>query len=184
MTFLLRRALILLLLLAASPYPAIAQRLPGTVIPEHYDLTFDVDLAAARFKGDTRIQVQVAAPTQRVVLNALEMSIEEATITAGGTTQTARAVLDVPTQTATLTVSRPVPAGPAEIRLRYNAALNDYRVVVDPIIPPTNVTATVSTRQELLLNFAGFNGGGVGEVMVEVRKVGLPDNGTVTMSAI
>ena len=39
-------------LLACSP--ANAQRLPTTVVPEHYDLAFDVDLATARFEGVER----------------------------------------------------------------------------------------------------------------------------------
>ena len=37
-----------------------AQRLPSTVTPSHYDLTFDIDLAGARFGGDETIEVMVA----------------------------------------------------------------------------------------------------------------------------
>src|SRR5205807_339769 len=44
------RAAALLLVLAFAA-PAAAQRLPTTVVPEHYDLTFSVDLARARFDG-------------------------------------------------------------------------------------------------------------------------------------
>src|SRR5947208_10904621 len=47
-----------LALLAASH--AFAQRLPGDVTPSHYDLSFDVDLANARFTGTETIRVDLA----------------------------------------------------------------------------------------------------------------------------
>ena len=54
--------------------PASAQRLPTTVTPSHYDLTWVVDLNRERFEGTETIQIQVADATTRVVLNAAELS--------------------------------------------------------------------------------------------------------------
>ena len=50
------RALKLLAILLMMAAPAAAQRLPGTVIPEHYTLSFEPDLAKA-FRGRESIRV-------------------------------------------------------------------------------------------------------------------------------
>src|SRR5438874_9396665 len=97
--------LVVLLLPAA---PAFAERLPTTVVPEHYDLTFDVDIPHASFRGTERIRVQIGEPTAKVVLHALELQIQTATIGAGAGVQTATVTLDAAAQTATLTVPKPL----------------------------------------------------------------------------
>ena len=102
-----------------------AQRLPATVSPEHYDLAFDVDLAGARFDGTETIRVRLSEPSRRIVLHALELQFQDVTITAGGVGQKAGVTLERSTQTAVLTVPRTVPAGPAEIHIRYRGTLND-----------------------------------------------------------
>jgi len=102
-----------------------AQRLPNTVLPEHYDLAFDVDLAGARFGGIETIRVTLTAPSRRIVLHSLDIQFQDVTITAGSVEQKARVALDASTQTAALSVSRAVPAGDAEIRVRYTGILND-----------------------------------------------------------
>ena len=101
-----------------------AQRLPTGVTPEHYDLTFTLDLAKSRFTGRTAIDVRVSQATSEIRLNALELDITSASISAGGQTQTARIALSPDQQTATLSVPRPVPAGRARIDIEYQAALN------------------------------------------------------------
>ena len=113
----------ILCLLACSP--AGAQRLPTTVVPAHYDLAFDVDLAAARFDGVETIKVALAEPSRRVVLNAVEIQFHEVTIDAGGVSQKATVALNAATQTAALNVPRTIPAGPADIHIRYTGILND-----------------------------------------------------------
>src|SRR4051812_26039703 len=64
-----------LTLLAAVP--ASAQRLPGGVTPEHYDLAFVVDLVHERFDGTETIRVNVAAPTTRILLKAADTDFRE-----------------------------------------------------------------------------------------------------------
>ena len=60
-----------------------------------------------------------------ITLHAAEIEFVEVTIDAGGTAQTARVTLDAKAETATLTVPRQIPAGPATIRITYNGILND-----------------------------------------------------------
>src|ERR1700729_3528160 len=90
-----------LLLAALVTTPAFAQRLPGTVVPDHYDLTFNVDLANGRFTGLETIRVRVMAPTSRVVLNALDLQLQDVTIDAEPVSQKATVSIDQHEQTAT-----------------------------------------------------------------------------------
>ena len=105
--------------------PASAQRLPTIVTPDHYDLAFVVDLTHERFEGTETIRVQVAEPTPRVVLNAVDLQFREVTIGAGAAAQHAVVTLDEAHQTATLSVPKPLPKGSAEIHIRYGGVLND-----------------------------------------------------------
>src|SRR5579864_5722668 len=104
---------------------ASAQRLPQNVVPESYDLTFTPDLAAAAFSGDETIHVRLQKPASSITLNSAEIAFTETTITAGGTTQTAAVTLDEKNEIAMLTVPNTIPAGPADIHIRYKGILND-----------------------------------------------------------
>jgi aminopeptidase N len=118
-------------LLAAAPLvvllasPASAQRLPTTVVPEHYDLKLTVDLRQARFEGIEAIDVQVGDPTATVVLHAVDIQFHEVTIGTGSAAQRATVSLNENDQTATLTVAKPLQKGPAQIDIRYTGILND-----------------------------------------------------------
>ena len=118
------RRFVLLLSFVALATPAIAQRLPKTVVPEHYQLAFTIDLANAKFSGQTGIDVRVTQSTSTITLHAVEMNVTSATVAAGGQTQTATVAMNAEAQTATLTLPKAVAAGKARIAIDYNAALN------------------------------------------------------------
>jgi len=118
--------MLIVLLVLSGATPALAQRLPATATPEHYDLAFTVDLHHARFEGTETIRIQVNEPTPRVVLNAIGLTFKDVTMAAGGgRAQQAAVSLDEQGQTATLTVPHPLAKGPAEIRIQYSGILND-----------------------------------------------------------
>jgi aminopeptidase N/puromycin-sensitive aminopeptidase len=81
-------------LILASARPAQAQRLPQTVLPEHYTLTLTPDLKAATFSGVESIDVVLTEPAKRIKLNAAEIDFESVTVTAGGKEQKAAVSLD------------------------------------------------------------------------------------------
>ncbi len=114
------RVLLALLLLGLA-VPSVAQRLPLTAIPEHYDLAFDVRLADARFDGVEAIRVRVPAETTSIVLHALDIAFQEVTVAGQRAIVSANAEL----QLAHFTVDRPIPVGTHEIRIRYSGTLND-----------------------------------------------------------
>ena len=120
-----RNVACLLLVLFAFAAPAGAQRLSGTVVPEHYTLWFGPDLANATFRGRESIRVQLRTPASAITLHAADIEFGEVTIEAAGRAQAAQVTLDAEVETVTLTVPRQIPAGAATIRMAYTGILND-----------------------------------------------------------
>ena len=123
-----RLRLLVVAALLFVPLAVGAQRLPGGVTPDHYDLAFTIDLPNARFDGKTGIDVRLAQPATAIKLNALELDIRNASVSAGGQSQTAAVTMNESDQTATLTVPRPIPAGTARIEIAYSAPLNSLYI--------------------------------------------------------
>jgi aminopeptidase N len=116
-------ALVVWSLLASSG--VLAQRLPENVVPDSYDLKFEPDLASATFAGDELIHVHLEKPTTAIVLNSAEIDFKEVWIGSADFKQAAAVTRDEKNETATLTVPSVVPAGPAEIHIRFTGVLND-----------------------------------------------------------
>src|SRR5690242_8091418 len=115
-------ALALVLLCAA---PGAAQRLPTTVVPDHYTLWFAPDLSTATFRGRETIAVQMKAPSRTMTLNAAEITFMSVTVTSGSRTQRAQVTANAKAETATFTVPQTVGAGPATIQVEFTGILND-----------------------------------------------------------
>jgi aminopeptidase N len=115
--------LVTLILFLAAVAPA--QRLPGDVLPDHYQITLTPDLATATFSGEETVEVRLLQPTSAIVLNAAEIKFGEVTVTAGGRTQTAKVTGDETKDTATLALKKVVPAGKASLHIKFTGKLND-----------------------------------------------------------
>ncbi|MGH9373941.1 MAG: M1 family metallopeptidase [Vicinamibacterales bacterium] len=102
-----------------------AQRLPTDVVPLHYDITVAPDLAAAKFTGEQRIRVRLDKASSAIVLNAAEITFRDVRVTAGGKMFPATVSLDASKEQATIRVDTPIPAGEAEVAIRYDGVLND-----------------------------------------------------------
>ena len=124
-------ALACLLALASlliAPTAASAQRLPDVARPEHYTLWFAPDLQKATFRGRETIRVRVMKPTTTITLHAAEITfgaVKIATDRPQDAPQDATVTLHPESETATLTVPQPIPAGAASIEITYAGILND-----------------------------------------------------------
>jgi aminopeptidase N len=116
---------LVLILLALVANPVFGQRLPSTVVPEHYDLHFTPDFATNTFGGEATIRVRLTEPSQRITLHAVEIEFQEVAISAGGKTLPAAVALNAESETATLTVPTRLEAGPVAIHIRFRGILND-----------------------------------------------------------
>jgi aminopeptidase N/puromycin-sensitive aminopeptidase len=111
------------ILIVAVAQLAFAQRLPSGVTPSHYKLFLDPDIAAKKFTGEEFIDVQLAAPEQDIVLNSLDLEISSAEISFGGQTELAKIVYDKPDEMVHFSVPSAIPAGPAQIHLKFSGPL-------------------------------------------------------------
>jgi aminopeptidase N/puromycin-sensitive aminopeptidase len=102
-----------------------AQRLPGTVRPEHYTLTLTPDLKAATFAGVETIDVTLLQPLDRITLNAAEISFQSVAVAAGGKELKADVALDKEKEQATFTFPEKLPAGAATLSIAYTGILNN-----------------------------------------------------------
>jgi len=105
--------------------PASAQRLPLTVIPEHYTLALTPDLKAATFAGVESIDVNLAEPADHITLNAAEIAFESVSATADGKEQKATISLDKERQQATFTFPEKLHAGKVTLAIHYTSILNN-----------------------------------------------------------
>jgi puromycin-sensitive aminopeptidase len=64
------------------PEPEQPYRLPRTVVPSRYDLTLEPDLEAGAFDGAIQVTIEVVEPVTEIVLNANELRLDDATLTA------------------------------------------------------------------------------------------------------
>jgi puromycin-sensitive aminopeptidase len=106
----------------------VALRLPTTVVPSHYDLTFAPDLDGASFTGSAAAQVTVAEAGREIVLHALDLIVHEAWVEQDGRRLDARVTLDPEAETATLSLTGPLRSGPAVVHTAFTGELNDKLV--------------------------------------------------------
>jgi puromycin-sensitive aminopeptidase len=95
------------------------------VAPRRYELVLEPDLDTARFTGTVRIDAEVLAPTDRIVLHALDLELGGAVVRAGDTEHRVEPVLDAEHETATLPLDGPLPVGPVTVELGFAGELND-----------------------------------------------------------
>jgi puromycin-sensitive aminopeptidase len=94
-------------------------RLPRTVLPRHYAVTLEPELAAATFSGRVVITADVIEPVDQIVLNAIELSIERVQVDGSP------AAFHLDAGTARLFIDVAHEAGTAEIEITFAGTLND-----------------------------------------------------------
>jgi aminopeptidase N len=112
---------------AAAPVVADATtQLPRDVRPSHYDVAVVPHADTLGFDGKATITVDVLAPTDRIVLNAIDMTFPSVTLApaSGGAALPAPEVaIDAAAQTATFTFAQPLPVGSYRLALDYTGRI-------------------------------------------------------------
>ena len=97
-------------------------RLPATVTPQSYSLTFQIDPAKTEFAGEVTIEIRLNEATQRIWLHGHGLNVLEATLDSAGDTRPARYTqVDPITGVARLDLDTSAPAGPATLHISYTA---------------------------------------------------------------
>jgi alanyl aminopeptidase len=93
-------------------------RLPDSVVPISYRADLKLDPKQTPFSGMLAIKVDVKQPVQTIWLNASQIDVQQATLTAGGKRYAAKAVPGSDDFLG-LQFDAPLPTGPAEIKIDY-----------------------------------------------------------------
>jgi puromycin-sensitive aminopeptidase len=100
-------------------------RLPRTVLPRAYRAELAVDLTHDRFEGSIDIDLTVAEPAPRVHLHGVGLTVTAAHLSVGGAQHdVANIAADTPSETLTLELAQPLPAGPASLHLEWSGAFS------------------------------------------------------------
>ncbi|HEX7687589.1 MAG TPA: M1 family aminopeptidase, partial [Burkholderiaceae bacterium] len=113
-----------LILQPAAPARA-AQRvvLPDDVRPVAYRIDFTPDAAHASFAATVEIDVDVRRPTARIVVDAADLAIDDASL--AGEARAPAVSLDEKAQTATFAFSHALAPGRRTLVVRYHGRIND-----------------------------------------------------------
>ncbi|MEO6121157.1 MAG: M1 family metallopeptidase [Acidimicrobiales bacterium] len=103
-----------------------AHRLPRHVEPEHYDLTFRLDLGALSFSGEERVRVIIHEAATEIVLNAVDLTIHEAELVAeDGSRLGASVEIDEAEERITLRLEAAAAPGRHSLHLSFSGAIGD-----------------------------------------------------------
>ncbi|MDE3107077.1 MAG: M1 family metallopeptidase [Acidobacteriota bacterium] len=101
-------------------------RLTPNVVPQRYRVRLRPDLVGASFTGSVEIDLEIIEPTHAIVVNAIELDVERATLRVGERAMTSRAPeLDAQFETATFTFDEDVAPGAATLSVAFHGVLND-----------------------------------------------------------
>src|SRR5262245_34949560 len=118
----------LVLLMVAARADALFSRdttpgqLPKAVAPIHYTLDLQPNLDAQTVAGSAVIDIEVRGPTDRLVLNAVDMSFSAASL--DDVAPASSIAVDKDAQTVTLTFPRAVEVGRYKLRIAYSGQIN------------------------------------------------------------
>lgn len=112
-----------------APVPSTAPaatttQLPRTARPSHYSIEITPHAADLRFSGKATIDLEVLEPTDRIVLQALDMSFAASRlITSPGKTLDAKAEIDAAHQTASFVFSQTLKPGKYRLQTDYEGKI-------------------------------------------------------------
>ena len=99
-------------------------KLPKQVLPEEYSIRIQPDIAKLSFTGSETIKLNVRQPVRRLVLNALDLNITNASVDGHAISQSA-IKLDVKDETLTIALPNELLAGIHNLALSFTGRINE-----------------------------------------------------------
>ena len=100
-------------------------RLPRQVIPKHYAITLEPDLKSGSFEGTVSIELDVISETDTVVLNAAELTIQNASVDQDGAVDASSVAVDEGLERAEFSFPVVLRPGTARLNCSFTGVLND-----------------------------------------------------------
>ena len=109
---------------ATPPMGQVTTQLPRNVRPTNYDIEVVPHAEKMAFDGKVRINIDVLEPTDRIVLNAVDMSFANVRLgRANGKDLKPSTSIDAAAQTATFAFDRPLPVGSYLLSMDYTGRI-------------------------------------------------------------
>ncbi|MFO0734115.1 MAG: hypothetical protein U0361_24760, partial [Nitrospiraceae bacterium] len=106
---------------ADDPY-----RLPRHIVPSHYDLRLEPDLASHSFSGHEIITLTVLEPANDILLNTVDLTVISAALAADGqSAHDGRVTLEEDQQRCRIAFSSAIQPGVWKLSLSFRGTLND-----------------------------------------------------------
>ena len=110
---------------ARPPVVRATTQLPRNVQPTNYDIEVVPNAEKMTFDGKVRINIDVLEPTDRIVLNAVDMSFANVQLgRTNGKNLKPKTGIDAAAQTATFTFDQPLPVGSYLLSMDYSGKIN------------------------------------------------------------
>src|SRR5262249_9105544 len=90
-----------------------------------YDIRLEPDLKNFTFAGEETVAIEIHEPVDEISLNALELEIDQVTLSRDGESLTGKAQLDGVSERANLSFGGKVNSGKWSLRIRFRGILND-----------------------------------------------------------
>lgn len=130
-------------------------RLPGGVVPKHYDLILGLDPNKERFSGQVSVSIELLEPRSAIVLHSAGLDFERVVVQDGLGRRHKVGLTSLPEHEAIrLDISPPMPAGTGTLYFTYSAAYNRqltglYRSTVAGQTYVLSQTSPLSARRVL-----------------------------------
>jgi aminopeptidase N len=108
---------------AAYSFDTTPGRLPKTVVPINYAIELAPDAKELTVAGNEVIDIEVREPTTRLVLNAVNMTLADASVDDKAHPEIS---LDAASETVTLTLREPLAIGAHRLRIAFAAKINSF----------------------------------------------------------
>jgi aminopeptidase N len=106
-------------------FDATPGQLPKNIVPQDYALHIVPDFEKFSFTGSETIRIQVRQPSMRIMLNALDLEVQSATLGAEHSARkTLKPVLDANRQTLSFELDAPLAPGSYELQIEYSGRIN------------------------------------------------------------
>jgi len=100
-------------------------RLPRTVIPSRYDIRLEPDFASLTFRGSETVTLSVREATTEIVLNAVELEVDQATLDGEGRAITGTPTIDEASERCRIALATAAAPGQWRLSLSFRGILND-----------------------------------------------------------
>ena len=99
--------------------------LPKAVIPNHYDISLDVDFDSFKFEGSEDIQIEILKPVSEIVLNSVDLEIINASFLSDQDLDLSKPKITLNNEYLKIDFGQQIPACTGVLKIDFYGTLSD-----------------------------------------------------------